>query len=103
MWLDTPLAEKDKPSLPKLLELDILQKIGTNYNDLGTFLLKDETGCLVDVIEKDCLGKCHNITRKILQNWLLGKGELPTWQTLVQTLRRCKLTVLADQIQQKYL
>ena len=104
MWLDTPLAEKDKPSLPKLLELDILQKIGTNYNDLGTFLLKDETGCLVDVIEKDCLGKCHNITRKILQNWLLGKGgELPTWQTLVQTLRRCKLTDLADQIQQKYL
>ena len=103
MWLDTPVAEKDKPSLPKLLELDIPQKIGTNYNDLGTFLLKDETGCLVDVIEKDCLGKCHNITRKILQNWLLGKGEPPTWQTLVQTLRRCKLTVLADQIQRKYI
>ena len=59
MWLDTPVAEKDKPSLPKLLELDILQKIGTNYNDLGTFLLKDETGCLVDVIEKDCL---ENVT-----------------------------------------
>ena len=69
MWLDTPVTEKEKPSLPKLLELKVHENVGTNYRQLGTFLLKDTNGCLVDVIEKDCQGKCHDITRKILQNW----------------------------------
>ena len=104
MWLDTPVAEKEKPSLPKLLDLDVPTKVGAHYREFGIFLLSDKDGCLVDVIENDCLGKSQRITLKILQEWLQGKGgELPMWQTLVQTLRRCKLTVLADQIQRKYI
>ena len=104
MWLDTPVTEKKKPSLPKLLELYVPTKVGAHYREFGIFLLSDKDGCLVDVIENDCLGKSQRITLKILQDWLQGKGgELPTWQTLVQTLRRCKLTVLADQIQRKYI
>ena len=104
MWLDTPVAEKEKPSLPKLLELDVPTKVGAHYREFGIFLLSDKDGCLVNVIENDCLGKSERITLKILQYWLQGKGgELPTWQTLVQTLRRCKLTVLADHIQREYI
>ena len=97
-------AEREKPSLPKLLEFDIPERVGAGYRKFGTFLLNDETGSLVDAIKMECLGNPHHITTKILQDWLQGKGgELPTWQTLVQTLRRCKLTDLADQIQRKYL
>ena len=101
---DWSAAEREKPSLPKLLEFDIPERVGAGYRKLGTFLLNDETGSLVDAIENDCLGKSQRITLKILQDWLQGKGgELPTWQTLVQTLRRCKLTDLADQIQREVL
>ena len=101
---DWSAAEREEPSLPKLLELDIPTKVGAGYREFGIFLLNDKTGSLVDAIENDCLGKSHRITLKILQDWLQGKGgELPTWKTLVQTLRRCKLTDLADQIQRKYL
>ena len=99
MWLETPVTEKEKPSLPKLLELNIPEKVGTYYKEFGIFLLKDETGSLIDTIEMECGGKAHRITLKILQDWLLGKGEPPTWQTLVQTLHRCGLSLLADQIQ----
>ena len=103
LWLDAPATETEKPSLPKLLDLEVVEKIGTEYEKFGTFLLKDDTGVLVDAIKHDCLGKTHQITRKILQEWLAGKGEPVTWACLVKTLRRCKLNALADEIQQQHL
>jgi hypothetical protein len=54
MWLDAPATETGKPSLPKLLELGVVEGVGTNYLSFGTFLLNDETGCRIDVIEHDC-------------------------------------------------
>ena len=103
LWLDAPATETEKPSLPKLLDLEVVEKIGTENEKFGTFLLKDDTGVLVDAIKHDCLGKTHQITRKILQEWLAGKGEPVTWACLVKTLRRCKLNALADEIQQQHL
>ena len=100
---DWSAAEREEPSLPKLLELDIPESVGAGYRKFGTFLLNDKTGSLVDAIEMECLGKPHHITTKILQEWVVGKGKVPTWQTLVQTLRRCKLTDLADQIEREVL
>ena len=102
MWLDTPTTETDKPSLPKLLKLNVVEGVGTNFMSLGTFLLNDDTGCLMDAIEHDCLGQTHRITRKILQQWLAGKGQPPTWRILCTTLRDCNLNVLADKIEQQY-
>ena len=102
LWLDAPATETEKPSLPKLLDLEVVEKIGTEYEKFGTFLLKDDTGVLVDAIERD-FGKTHRITRKILQEWLAGKGEPVTWACLVKTLHRCKLNALADEIQQQHL
>ena len=103
LWFDAPATETEKPSLPKLLDLEVVEKIGTEYEKFGTFLLKDDTGVLVDAIKHDCLGKTHQITRKILQEWLAGKGEPVTWACLVKTLRRCKLNALAVEIQQQHL
>ena len=50
LWLATPATETEKPSLPKLLKLNVVEAIGTNYLSLGTFLLKDETLCVFAVI-----------------------------------------------------
>ena len=102
LWLDAPATETEKPSLPKLLDLEVVEKIGTEYKKFGTFLLKDDIGVLVDAIERD-FGKTHRITGKILQEWLAGKGEPVTWACLVKTLHRCKLNALADEIQQQHL
>ena len=103
LWFDAPATETEKPSLPKLLDLEVVKNIGTKYEDFGTFLLKDDKGVLVDAIKHDCLGMTHGITRKILQEWLAGKGEPVTWACLVKTLHRCKLNTLANEIQQQHL
>ena len=103
MWLETPVIEKEKPSLPKLLDLEIPERVGADYRKFGIFLLNDTTGSKVDSIEMECLGKPDRITLKILQCWVVGKGEPPTWHTLTRTLNRCKLTVLAEQIKKEFL
>jgi hypothetical protein len=103
LWLDVPDTEKEKPSLPKCHLLNIPETVGAEYRRFGTILLNDGNGTLVDAIEHDCNYQCHRISSKILQKWILGTGKPPTWRVLVETLRDCKLNVLADQIQTKYL
>ena len=101
MWLDTSVAEIMKPSLPKLLQFKVPQKVGTRYSDFGIFLLNDEDGSQIQVLENDCLGKCERIVRNILSDWLQGKGKPVTWKELIETLRDCDLNELADTIQEK--
>ena len=89
----------ERPTLPELLRLRVLQQVGTNYFTFGIFLLNDETGSRVDIIEDECHGKPERITRKILQEWLEGKGIPLTWESLIKTLRDTGLSILADQIE----
>ena len=100
MWLDTPVAEKDKPSLPKLLRFKVPQKVGAQYPDFGCFLLNDEDGSLIEAMEVD-LKKCETIVRKTLTEWLKGRGKPVTWKALVETLRECELNTFADHISEK--
>ena len=100
MWLDTPVAEKDKPSLPKLLRFKVPQKVGAQYLDFGCFLLNDEDGSLIEAMEVD-QKKCENIVRKTLTEWLKGRGKPVTWNALVETLRECELNTFADHISEK--
>ena len=88
-----------RPTLPELLRLKVPQQVGANYSTFGIFLLNDETGSQVNTIEHDCHMQSGPIIRKILQEWLEGKGLPVTWESLVQTLRDIDLSVLADQIQ----
>ena len=103
MWLETPVVEKEKPTLPKLYQLNIPECVGADYIKFGTLLLNDECGTLVDAIEHDCHYRSHRITSKILQKWILGTGKPPTWRALVETLHTCNYTTLADQIHKQYL
>ena len=101
LWLDTPDTEKNKPSLPKLLQFKVPQKVGTRYSDFGIFLLNDDDGTQIQILENDCLAKCERIVRNILSDWLQGKGKPVTWKELIETLRDCDLNELADTIQEK--
>ena len=98
VWLDAPVVEQEKPSLPKLLRLKLSQKVGVHYMQFGVLLLDDEDGSLVEAITHECLGRCDKIVHRILVEWVRGKGRAVTWKTLVDTLKDCDLTSLADHI-----
>ena len=89
----------EHPGLPDLLRLDIPQVVGVNYERFRVFLLNDTTGSLVDIIVDDCRGRTERIVMSILKEWLKGRGKPVTWQALIDTLRDCKQTDLADKIQ----
>ena len=91
------------PTLPELLRLRVPQQVGDDYSSFGVFLLNDKTGGRVDAIEDTYSGKPERITRKILQEWMAGKGLPLTWESLIKTLRDTGLSTLADEIAAKKL
>ena len=91
------------PTLPELVRLGVPQQVKDNYSMFGICLLNDETGSQVDTIEDACGGKPERITRKILQEWMEGKGLPLTWESLIKTLRDTGLSTLADEIAAKKL
>ena len=100
---EAPVTEGRKPMLPEVLDLGILEAVGAEYGKFGVLLLNDKTGSLLNEIEHDCLGKSNRITLTILHKWLEGKGEHPTWSTLVKTLSSCKIYGLANKIKKQYM
>jgi hypothetical protein len=96
-----PSRMNEQPTFPELLRLRVPQTVGENYFEFGIFLLNDETGYQVGRIEDEYRGKGSKIVRKILQEWLEGKGTPVSWKTLVHTLRDSGLSALADEIRQE--
>ena len=78
--------------------INIPAQIGTN-SDFGIFLLNDDTGAIVDDIERKHRGNSYEINKAILSKWLQGHGREPfTWRTLIDVLQDAKLVVLAKDI-----
>ena len=102
VWLEAPVLEQGKPSLPKLLGLDIPLKVGAKYFQFGVLLLNDEDGAVVEALEDECNRKCERIVRKILAEWVRGRGRALSWKTLSDALRECSLSSLADGIDSTY-
>ena len=92
------ITTDERPTLPELMELDIPQLVGTNYEKFGTLLLNDDTGIQVESIDAECRGNSEKINTKILREWLKGRGSSVTWNAIVTVLRKCNLTHLADRI-----
>jgi hypothetical protein len=86
-------------TLPVLIRLGVPAEVGTGFKTFGKLLLDDQDGTKVNLIAEEFAGKPKTINVKILQYWLEGKGLLVTWKTLLDTLRDCSLTTLADSIQ----
>ena len=81
----------------------IMDKIGSRYNTLGTYLLNDKDGGIMQTIERD-----YKFTEKILgevfHRWIEGQGQKDgektnTWEMLVKYLKHAKLMALADEIE----
>ena len=86
------------PTLPELLELNIPFHVADNYELFGTFLLQDDTGHKVDIIEHNRRGDAEGITTAILKKWLQGGGMSVTWESLIEALKKCKASYLANQL-----
>ena len=52
----------------------------------------------MDNLKHQHRGNPSEIVMGILQDWLVGKGLAPTWQSLIQTLRDSDLNLLAAEI-----
>ena len=98
LWLDVPVVEQERPSLPKLLGLKLPQKVGIHYTQFGILLLNDEDGSLVYALEDECNGKPERIVCKTLATWVRGRGRALTWNELADTLRECDLASTADHV-----
>ena len=80
--------------------MNILQHIGTLYNDLGILLLDDKGGTVTKAIEKQCHHVVYDINLQILRQWIQGEGRQPVqWSTLVDVLKKIELSVLAKKIE----
>ena len=74
--------------------------VGTGYSKMGVFLLKDETGAIVEALECKHMRDAENINMAIFSLWLQGKGAQPVaWSTLIEVLRKIGMCVLADDIE----
>ena len=78
--------------------LKIVQKIAAHdYTTFGMYLLQDENGEEVDIIEKDHKG-AERVTKEILKKWLTSDAPTRTYQHLIECLRQSELGALAELI-----
>ena len=67
---------------------------------LGALLLNDDTGDITDAIIEEYRENASRITRKIVRQWIQGRGRQPvTWDTLAGVLRSINLSELANTIE----
>ena len=80
--------------------LKIVQKIAAHdYTTFGMYLLQDENGEEVDIIEKDHISKgAESVTKEILKKWLTSDAPTRTYQHLIECLRQSELGALAELI-----
>ena len=83
----------------KTKTFNVAALVGTAYSKMGVFLLKDETGTVVQALENQHMRDAEKINMAIFSQWLQGNGAQPVaWSTLIGVLRKIGLCVLADDI-----
>ena len=96
----------DRPTLPQLINfetrsggINITERIGLHYKQLGPLVLQDNDGTITETIERECFYKVKEINQEILQRWIQGKGMKPVqWSTLIDVLKKIELSPLAKKI-----
>ena len=105
-----PLMNDNKPTMPQLQSLErkdgggksvrIMERIGANYHELGTYLLNDDSGHLLNTIKTNARDDVMKINQLIFEDWLAGRGKDVNWEILVCALReKSQLNILADDIE----
>ncbi|CAI8013679.1 hypothetical protein GBAR_LOCUS8632 [Geodia barretti] len=103
-----PSRMNERPTLPELLSfpthsgepINIITKVGVNYEMLGILLLQDKDGSIMPTITFECNRNTTLITTELLRRWLRGEGKKPvTWRTLTDSLKSIGLSSLASCIE----
>ena len=76
----------------------ISERIGAKSSDVGTILLKDDTGVIMETITENARGKVDAVNWEMLRRWLAGSGAPVNWKTLVDALESAQLKALANDI-----
>jgi hypothetical protein len=100
-------STEDKPTLPELIKfktqsgsINIMERIGLHYHQLGPLLLEDGDGSVTDAIINRYHHDATLINHEILKRWLGGTGLKPVqWSTLISILKDINLSTLADKIE----
>ena len=97
----------EKPTMDQLFILErkgggnqvrIIERLGAQNFEVGTFLLKDNKGVIMDTIRHNSRGNAEAMNREMFRRWLAGSGADVSWKVLVDTLDRYRLKTLADDI-----
>ena len=77
----------------------ISKRIGAKgYPDVGTYLLKDDHGVIMETITENARGNTEAVIREMFRRWLAGSGAPVSWKILVDALERAQLKALANDI-----
>ena len=89
----------EKPNFLQLVDISLPSRIGPEIQVFGTFLLQDDHGDKMDNIRANHQGRPKDMAMEVLREWLAGKGVEVTWESLMATLRKSELHLMAYQIQ----
>ena len=79
--------------------MDLPLRVGDKFETFGVLLLDDETGDKMALMREEFMRDPENVTIEVLRKWLAGRGVEVSWESLIATLRKSKLLLMADQIQ----
>ena len=78
-------------------KLNIIVESAPHYKEIGTLLLNDKKGNIVQGIAEEMRCTPKRIMTKIYEKWL--EKENASWKGLIQSLRDCDLNVIAQDIE----
>ena len=81
--------------------INIMQQTAARYRDIGTLLLNDRNGAIVDGIEKSAIGDPVAAVDMIYSRWVREDVDC-SWKKLTQCLRDCGLNSLGSDIEQHF-
>ena len=82
-------------------DLRILDRSAVKYRDIGTILLNDESGAIVDAIALNSMGNPIEAVRMIYTRWV-REDEDHSWKKLIRCFRDVQLNSLARDIEQHF-
>ena len=95
------MGELFKLSTAEGRSIRILERSALKYRDIGTILLKDDTGVIVEAIRETARDNPVLAVRMIYERWL-GEDEDHSWKKLAKCFRDVQLNSLARDIEQHF-
>ena len=88
-------------STPEGQAIRILERSSMKCGDIGTILLKDDTGAVVRAIQETARDNPVVAVRKIYERWI-QEDEDHSWKKLTKCFRDVQLNALARDIEQHF-